>query len=96
MTAMRITCPHCFEEIRFDMSLKAVKKKSRGPRPYNPGPEVDDFVIEAIDEKRFSFNTVSELLRDRGVPAARGGMNWYPASVRRLYHHALLRKERRR
>lgn len=92
MSALRVACPHCREQIRIDLLLTAVKGRRKGPRPIDPGPEVDAFIIEAIDEKKFSFATVAELLRDRGVSAPRG-KNWYAASARRLYLQALSRRE---
>lgn len=95
MTAVRTICPHCDKEIRIDLVVEATKSKPRGPALYDPGLEIDTFVIDAIEIYRSSFSTVADLLMERGIPTAKGGTRWYPASARRLYEGALFRKKER-
>jgi len=87
------TCPHCAGCIQLDLRIgDGSTLKPKGPAPYNPGPEVDNFVIDAIENRRLSFRTVAELLQERNVRTAKGGLRWYAASVKRLYEGALIRQ----
>lgn len=92
---LRIRCPHCDESVEIDFNVEALQSQRKGPAPYDPGPEIDAFVIDSIEEKNFSLRTVGDLLRDKGVPTAAGGAKWSPSGVRSLYLHALARREER-
>lgn len=92
---LRIRCPHCDESVEIDFNVEALQSQRKGPAPYDPGPEVDAFVINKIEDKDFSFRTVGELLREKGVLTAAGGTKWSASTVRSLYLHALARREER-
>jgi hypothetical protein len=92
LSAIRIKCPHCYEEMRVDLIVEGVQSKPKGPKPYNPGPEVDALIIEGIDVWRTSLRAMAELLEEREIPNGSGGKRWYPASVKRSYEQALKRK----
>lgn len=91
---LRITCPHCASDVVINLNVTEVKMgKSMGPAPYDPGPEIDAYVLEKIDTKRVSFQTLAELLEEREVATAKGGKKWHAASARRLYIGANARRE---
>lgn len=92
---LRIHCPHCDESINIGFDVEAIQSKRKGPPPYDPGPEVDAFVIDSIEERNFSLRTVGDLLREKGVLTAVGSAKWSPSGVRSLYLHALARREER-
>lgn len=95
MAIARMLCPHCGEEIRVELITEVPTYKPHGPVRYDPGIEIDNFVIEAIETYRSSFSTVGQLLEQRGILTAKGSSRWYPASVRRLYEGALERRRKR-
>jgi hypothetical protein len=85
-----------------------VEKKRSGPTPgpkptgeliymgqnaYDPGREVDDWIIEQADTK--SFATLAKELEEKGIKTARGLTKWDRAQARRLYHFALTRRAQR-
>ena len=89
---MRILCPHCENEIRVGVSLEGVGKTRKGPTAEDLGPEVDEFVISAIDDYRLSFSAVAKLLEEREILTPKKSKRWFPASVSRLYYAALDRR----
>lgn len=91
-THVRVRCPHCDAELRVGLALEAVELTKRGPDAWDPGPEIDAYVIEKIEDKNCSFHTLAALLEDRGVLTAKGGKKWYAASARRVYLSALQRR----
>lgn len=95
MTALRMCCPHCSGDIRVNVTLEAALSEpegARGPLAFDPGSDVDAFVIDAIEDRNFSYRTVAEILRDRGITTPRGSKNWHATSVRRLYENACRRR----
>ncbi|HXQ35303.1 MAG TPA: hypothetical protein VN843_14900 [Anaerolineales bacterium] len=92
--SIRICCPHCSGYIKVDLSLtQDGMSKPHGPAPYNPGPKVDAFIIDAIENRRLSLRTVGELLREQGVVTATGKTQWTATGVQKQYEHALKRQE---
>lgn len=91
---LRISCPHCGRVVVAGLDVQAIQTQRRGPAPHDPGPEVDDYVIEKI-EKGLSLRAVAELLEERGVEQAKGGKRWSASAVRNLYTHALTRRAER-
>ncbi len=86
-------CPHCAGRIQLDLRIDGgPTRKPKGPPPYNPGPEIDAFVIDAIENRGFSYRTTAELLQERKVRTASGGLRWYGMGVKRLYENALSRR----
>ena len=78
------------------MVVEGMERKStlpKGPKPYDPGPEIDAFIIEGIDTWKVSFRAMGELLEEKEVPTAHGGKRWHATTVRRQYQLALLRRE---
>lgn len=92
---MRVYCPHCDGEINVTLNANAIGKRKMGPKPYDPGQEVDDFVIDAVDRRKLPFRAIGALLEEQGVPTAKGGLTWYATSVRTLYNSALDRRAAR-
>jgi hypothetical protein len=90
---MRVFCPHCNGEINVSLEANAISKRRMGPKPYDPGPEIDAFVINAVENRKLSFRTIGDLLGEKGLPTAKGGARWYATSVRTLYENALIRRE---
>ena len=74
---MLVTCPNC--EHRFMVTT------------YEPGRDVDAFVIKCIDVRGFSLRTVAELLIDQEVPTPRGNTTWHATTVKRFYEQAVKR-----
>lgn len=85
-----------------------VEKKRSGPKPgpkptgdlvymganaFNPGREVDDWIIEQAETK--SFATLAKELEAKGIRTSRGKVQWDRAQARRLYHFALTRRAQR-
>lgn len=88
---LRIVCPHCGQGAIVGLDVQAIQTQRRGPAPYDPGPEVDAYVIEKI-EKGLSLRAVAELLEEKDIPMANGSKKWHATSVRSLYEHALARR----
>lgn len=92
---VRLRCPHCEEEIRVGVSFEPVDNSMRtgrrGPEPI-VNPEVDEFIIRAIDDYKLSFHAVGKLLEEKEMLAPKGGKRWFPATVSRTYYAALDRK----
>lgn len=92
-----IECPHCSGHITICLAVSEGPDSlgGYGPPAYDPGIEIDTFVLEAIEKYRTSFSTLAALLEEREVLTGKGGKRWYPASARRLYEHALTRRQKR-
>lgn len=91
---MRMSCPHCEEEIRVGVSFEDVEKTRRGPKP-KVNPEVDAFIITAVEDYHLSFNAVGKLLEERETLTPKGSKRWFPSSVSRVYYAALERRSTR-
>jgi hypothetical protein len=86
-------CPHCEEAFTFEVKVeKPDPARRKGPKPFDYGPEFDRLVLEAIERHRLSLSKVGELLENRGIATPTGLRRWYPASVKRLYEGALVRR----
>lgn len=93
MAKIHIRCPHCDGYVNLEIHTEAADPhKKKGPPKFNPGPEIDKFVITAIDEFKLSYHNVAGLLEEKNVPSAQGGTRWYATSVKRLYEYALDRR----
>lgn len=94
MKSLKMECPHCAGHIDLKFDIEPIKpKKGSGTPPYDPGVEVDNFIIDCIDEKGWSLRTVADLLKEKGVLTAKGGRTWSAAGVKLQYEHALKRRQ---
>lgn len=63
-----------------------------GPRAYNPGPDIDDLILNKGAD--ITYTELAELLNSLDIPSARGG-KWERTQARRAYHYALARRAER-
>ena len=69
-------------------------KKAQGVRLGRP-PSISDDIRTRIHRERaegLTFKAIAEKLNDDGVPTARGGACWYPATVRAVTMSSTLKK----
>ena len=90
MSKFEIRCPHCDEVITMETHILR-KDKGRGVKAKNLGKRVDNRIIKMI-ENGCSFREVAETLMGLGILTPNGHATWYPASVRRVYTQALIRR----
>ena len=93
MALIQIRCPHCEEEITIRATF-STKEYPKGPKPTDPGIEVDNLIIEMVREGT-TYGKMAKVLMSRGILTPGGKKTWYPSTVFRGYKQALKRREAR-
>jgi hypothetical protein len=67
-------------------------KRVQGVRLGRPRILSDDIVARTAQERRsgMTFQAIADALNEEAVPTARGGSQWYPATVRAVVASALI------
>jgi len=91
MAVIQIRCPHCEEEITIRATF-STKEYPKGPKPNDPGIEVDNLIIGMVEEG-ISYGEIAKVLMSREILTPGGKRMWYPSTAFRGYKQALKRRE---